>query len=456
MTAPKRGTRTAPLRRSIPGALADKECRAATCPAGKTEVMLHDGASLYLRVRPSGRKTWVYLYGSRPRVRLVAPAPFPELSLAKARAWAAEQRDLLRTNAADPALKARTERASLAVARTQTLWAMLEAVWEDMKERGQPSWSNTRSNIKHLPEWARQMQPMHVSRDDAERILREVRAANPPESKVAKEFKATLSAAFTRCASARAGMNEKTKNAVLAAYGVRDNPFKGHDLGIPGGVGDRDLSREETQAFIERLLAEHACDARDLLLLVLYTGGQRCVQLAGARITVEKATQAPCLLLIDRKQKGDEPRPHVLPLQGPALELLAARGMLKDGEPIFGVDYLGAYKLASAAGAFCARVVKIWKREAAAAGKPLRHFSKKALRSTASTGMAEIGVTEAMVDLLLSHGQKSIDWKHYNRWEYLPQKRAALAQWQQWLDEPAPEPVHSPDAGKVVPLRRAA
>ena len=454
--SPKHGTRTAPTRRAIPGALADRECRAAVCPDGKSELMLHDGASLYLRVRRSGRKVWVYLYGSgKGRVRVAHPVPYPTTSLAAARTWAATQRDLVRTNAADPVQVSRAERAALAVARTQTLGGMLECVWEDMRERGQPSWVGTRSAAGHLPEWARQMQPVHITRDHAEQILREVREATPG-TRVVREFKSRLSAAYSRADIARAGTNPKRLNAALAAYGVRENPFKSHSLGIPVGVGDQHFSREEAQEFTARLLREEPSDARDLLLLVLYLGGQRCVQMAGARITVEKETQAPCLLLLDAKQKGDTPRPHVLPLQGPALELLAARGMLREGDAIFGVDYAGSYQLAKLAGNLCERIRKQWRREAAARNVPFTHFSKKVLRSTASTGMASIDIPEATVNLVLSHGQKSVDWKHYNRWEYLERKRAALAQWQRWLEEPAPAPELAADAGKVVPLRRAA
>jgi Arm DNA-binding domain len=452
---PKHGTRSAPTRRSIPGALTDRECRAAVCPEGKTEVMLHDGASLYLRVRPSGRKTWVYLYGSRPRVRLVHLVPFPDTTLAAARLWAAKQRDMVRTNSADPVQQHRTARATVELARTQTLESMMETVWEDMQQRGQPSWTNTKSVFQHTPAWARRMQPTHVTHDHAEAILREIRTATDG-TKVAKAYQAALSAGYTRAITARAGMNPKRLNPALAAYGVRENPFKGHDIGIPGGVSNSFLTREEAQGFIARLLLEPASDERDLLLMVLYMGGQRCVQLAAATITVEQATQAPCLLLLDAKQKGGEPRPHVLPVVGPALELLAARGMLAEGDAIFGVDYKGAYGLAKRAGDLCYRVVKRWARELARKGKTVKRFSKKALRSTASTGMAELGIGEKMVDLLLSHGQKSIDWKHYNRWEYIPQKREALAQWHRWLAEPAPKPKLAADAGKVVPLRRAA
>jgi len=237
---------------------------------------------------------------------------------------------------------------------------------------------------------------------------------------------------------------------------VRDNPFLKHDLGIPVGVGGRHLPRDEAQAFIARLLAEPQDDRRDLLLLTLYLAGQRSAQLAAATITVEAETQAPCLLILDAKQRGDTPRPHVLPLQGPALDLLAGRGLLEDGAAIFGVDYVGGHALAKAAGKLCARLVKEWQAELAAEGKTFAHFSKGAIRSGASTGLAQLGVGDQMVDLLLSHGQKTVDWVHYNRWEYLPEKRKALAKWESWLSEPVPAPVLDANAGKVIPLRRAA
>ncbi|MFA7394303.1 MAG: Arm DNA-binding domain-containing protein, partial [Pigmentiphaga sp.] len=63
-------------------------------PANK-EYLLSDGEKLYLRVHPSGGKSWQFNYTSieGKRVKLTLGA-YPEISLASARELAAEQRRL--------------------------------------------------------------------------------------------------------------------------------------------------------------------------------------------------------------------------------------------------------------------------------------------------------------------------------------------------------------------------
>jgi hypothetical protein len=298
MSTPKKapavapGTRASPTRRALPGALSAKGCEAARCPPDKSELMLHDGAGLYLRVRKNGRKSWVLLYGTREdRARATCPTAFADLSLAKAREWAEDERRRHRMNAGDPQQRAREERAMVTAARTLTLEGMCQVVWEDMRERGQPSWVNFRSMFTHLPAWARAMQPMHVTHEHVERMLADVRKATPGTG-VVKLFKTCLSAAFTRAKSARANLNPKTQNTALAVFNVRTNPAKDHDLGIVWGAGKPPLTRAQAQWFLHELGTEVADDRRDLLALTLLLGGQRSAQLASATIAVHEQTRA--------------------------------------------------------------------------------------------------------------------------------------------------------------------
>src|SRR5215470_10741494 len=58
----------------------------------KGPAVLHDGGGLYLRVSPTGAKSWVFrfqLYGKRRDMGL---GPYPDITLAEARGKAAEHR----------------------------------------------------------------------------------------------------------------------------------------------------------------------------------------------------------------------------------------------------------------------------------------------------------------------------------------------------------------------------
>src|SRR5258708_17741411 len=58
----------------------------------KGPAVLHDGGGLYLRVTAPGAKSWVFRFQLDGRRRDMGLGPFPDISLAKARAKAADHR----------------------------------------------------------------------------------------------------------------------------------------------------------------------------------------------------------------------------------------------------------------------------------------------------------------------------------------------------------------------------
>ena len=53
---------------------------------------------------------------------------------------------------------------------------------------------------------------------------------------------------------------------------------------------------------------------------------------------------------------------------------------------------------------------------------------------TVETLLAAQGVSAEVRAWLLSHGRSGVQQKHYDRYSYLPEKRAALEQWGRYLD----------------------
>jgi len=62
-------------------------------------------------------------------------------------------------------------------------------------------------------------------------------------------------------------------------------------------------------------------------------------------------------------------------------------------------------------------------------------FTARDLRRTWKTLSGMAGLTKVDRDLIQNHGQTGISSKHYDRWEYMPEKRAAIAQWEAWLED---------------------
>ena len=58
----------------------------------KAPAVLHDGGGLYLRVSPTGAKSWVFRIQLSGKRRDMGLGPYPDISLAEARAKAAEHR----------------------------------------------------------------------------------------------------------------------------------------------------------------------------------------------------------------------------------------------------------------------------------------------------------------------------------------------------------------------------
>src|SRR5829696_6990310 len=83
--------------------------------------LLADGKGLYLRIGPTGAKSWIYRYQSHGKQHDLGLGPFADITLADARERAAEQRKP-RLNGHDPVLMRRAGRdqARLEAAKAMT------------------------------------------------------------------------------------------------------------------------------------------------------------------------------------------------------------------------------------------------------------------------------------------------------------------------------------------------
>lgn len=115
----------------------------------KGSAVLHDGGGLYLRIAPTGAKSWVFRFQLDGKRRDMGLGPFPDVSLAEARGKAAEHR-AQRREGKDPIeiKKAERDRQRLAVAKGRSFREVAEefitrneAGWRNAKQRQQ--WRST-------------------------------------------------------------------------------------------------------------------------------------------------------------------------------------------------------------------------------------------------------------------------------------------------------------------------
>lgn len=154
----------------------------------------------------------------------------------------------------------------------------------------------------------------------------------------------------------------------------------------------------------------------------------------------------PVLMLTDGKGKG-KPRAHLIPLTDFALEQLAPLRKLNGKEsPPFSSDSktrIDVGTLSNAIQDVCAGL-----KEA----HDIAPFNARDLRRTAETMLQKLGVDKEVRAHLLSHSRtRGAQGKHYERFHFLPEKRAALEKWAMHLDY-----IINGKSAKVVAIKGAA
>jgi integrase len=79
------------------------------------------------------------------------------------------------------------------------------------------------------------------------------------------------------------------------------------------------------------------------------------------------------------------------------------------------------------------------------------HFTPKDMRRTFKTLAGAAGIPKEMRDRLQNHAEAGVSARHYDKYDYLPERRAAMDKWADYLDG-----VISGEIGKVVELLPAA
>lgn len=77
-------------------------------------------------------------------------------------------------------------------------------------------------------------------------------------------------------------------------------------------------------------------------------------------------------------------------------------------------------------------------------------FTGRDLRRTWKTQAGAAGVSKTDRDLLQNHRAGDVSGRHYDRWEYMPEKRAAVARWASWLQKQVLEHRAKREAHHVV------
>jgi integrase len=399
--------------------LTDKKITSTKPGAGASTVMLPDGEGLYLRIRPTGARGWVYVYDIAGQQRRMGLGTYPTVTLARARELAEEARRL-RADGVDPldARQAAAEEAATAAEKAKT------------------------DNVRALAhEWARLdlnsrrdggANALRALEKDAFGIIGDMAPEDVRPEHVLEVVDAMKARGVTRTTSAVFAELRQLFRWATVRRRIASDPTYGLDKGkicAPSPPRRRVLTDTEIIWLADRIEAAISRRARLLFLLLLATGNRIGETLLGEwrEIDFEKGEW----LIPACHRKGNARHPatdHLVPLSDFCLAVLASVQADAGDSPMMwpGADAKSMTK------AFTDR-----QTDPATATRKRRvlttdllptngHWTPHDLRRTARTLMSRLGVSREVAERCVGHAEGDRIVATYDVWEYASEKRAAL------------------------------
>ena len=393
---------------------------------------------LIVRVQPSGTKEAFYRYRANGLDRTVSLGRYNGKgqngkTLRELRATAKKYRRL-QDETGDVKEHLRAERRRREVeARQGSFGQLLDAYVDTLKAAGKPSAAQAKAVFRR---YIRQPFPSLVTARaseiepaDVQRILaRMVKAGIKRQVNITRSY---LHAAFAFGGKADHDPRTVAHDGVL--FALKSNPITlVPRIAEYEQTGERVLSADELHEFwnaVEPLpLVQKA-----FLRFNLALGGQRVTQLLRAQWK-DFDFEANTVLLRDTKGRGGA-RDHLVPLTPFALEQLQPLREInghpdEDGHTPPPFSAHGQRRMVLETLSVAVREISKTLKKS----KKVPTFQLRDLRRTCETMLAEIGISKEIRAHLLSHGRDSgVQAKHYDRYSYLPEKRAALERWAERL-----------------------
>lgn len=438
-------------KKARPGIVTARRIEAATATARTSgrDVWLTDPAPrgagrLAVRCRPNGSRLLVYRTtksdGSRDALALGAydASGIRGIDLSEARRRAGAWAKLHQSGAADlrehfaeiaraEQARAEAERAAEELRRLQaergSLSALLATYVETLK--GRASYDDVRRQlalhvIEAFPELAAQ-QAATIRAEQFRDVLAKLIEAG--KGRTAAKVRAYLRAAYAM--AMRAGLDPSVPGT-SAAFGVEANPIERLPALAQFNVArDRALTLPELRAFWRRITESPDGARRDAIMALMLLGGQRMTQLLRlTRADVDMSGETLILRDFKGRKRATNPRRHELPIVAELAPILERRLLLcpNPDSPVFSATGRVPLRVETAAELVtdvCAAMAKGGELEKGP-------FALCDLRRTLETHLAALGVSRDVRGQVQSHGLGGVQQRHYDRHDYMPEKRAAL------------------------------
>jgi integrase len=263
-----------------------------------------------------------------------------------------------------------------------------------------------------------------VAKDDLINILAHMikRGANTQSNRV----RSYLMAAFNY---GLAHDNDPANYIGTAKFGLSFNPVSA----IPKQkhaekVGEHFLTCSEVKQLLQDLenefirfqMGEHI---RNLISLCFYTGGQRPYELASSKWDAINWESKTLLITADISKNK---KTHLIPLTDTALHILTKQKINS------GIGFIFPHRLSEERHINLESLSRAINRYSEKSG--IRSFIPRDIRRTCKTLMGELGISKSIRDRLQNHALQDVSSKHYDRYEYMPEKLRALEVWERELN----------------------
>lgn len=383
-----------------------------------------------LKVQATGAKAFYLAYRADGKERFHRLGVYPECSLSEARIRCRKARDLVDQRKDPQEIKRLKDEAERTRKREESMKGSVGQLFEHYLDY---------LKTKKSEESARQ-----VARAYKRDILPVLGADTKAKDVTPKQIKLTLNRVAKRGALILAN---RTRSYLLAAFrhgieydnnpmnldadvlfDIQHNPARDVPRVVKDEpVGNRDLSKSEIATFWHSLGEYQGMDVLTKLAfkLALATGGQRIIEVTQASWSEFDIDER---LWVMPPARTKNRRYHIVPLSDLTLELLAdlrvITGQYKHLFPMRGKENkpMRLDSMSKALSRYCERT-------------GFEKFTPRDLRRTCKTRMGELGLSKEIRDRLHNHALTDVSSKHYDRYDYLPEKTKAITAWGDHLEQ---------------------
>jgi integrase len=279
--------------------LTDTECKATEKPG-----MLGDGGGLYLNVKPSGAKSWAFIWKQNGKRNEMGLGAYPAVKLAKARTLATEYRQAV-AEGRNPIDERKKDAVPTFSDCADLFLASMEGQWRNDKHRAQ--W---RMTLERYAFPLRAKSVADISTDDVLKVLTPIwQTKAETASRLRGRVERVLD--YAKARGWRNGENPALWRGHLKnILPARQKLTRGHHAAMP---------YKDVPAFIEQLSGKDAMAARGLEFLVLTAA--RSGEVLGATWQEMDLKNAVWTIPAKRMKAGKE---HRVPLSPRALAIVKA------------------------------------------------------------------------------------------------------------------------------------